>query len=78
MPEVTFYTREGCSLCRVAKAVILGLRREVEFVFREVDIGRDGELYELYKYDIPVVEIDGKRAFKHRVDREALQARLSP
>jgi glutaredoxin len=76
MHEVVFYTREGCSLCVKAKAVILALRREVDFDFREVDIGFSGDLYEEHKHDIPVVEIDGKRAFKHRVDPGELRARL--
>ena len=77
MPSVVLYTREGCSLCVTAKAVILGVRREVDFEFSEVDIGSSGELYEDHKHDIPVVEIDGKRAFKHRVDAHELKKRLS-
>jgi glutaredoxin len=77
LKEVVLYTREACSLCKTAKAVILSLRREVEFGFREVDIDGDPELYEEHKHDIPVIEIDGKRAFKYRVDREALRKRLS-
>jgi len=52
------------------------VRREVAFEFREIDIGWSGELYEEHKHDIPVVEIDGKRAFKHRVDPAALKERL--
>jgi len=77
MREVVLYTREGCTLCDKAKAVILAVRREVPFLFREVDIGWSGELYEDHKHDIPVVEIDGQRAFKHRVDAAMLKARLS-
>ena len=78
MREVVLYTRDGCSLCEKAKAVILALRREVAFEFREVDIGWSGELYEDHKHDIPVIEIDGKRAFKYRVDPNELKKRLSP
>ena len=64
-------------MCEKAKAVILALRKEVAFDFREVDIGWAGDLYEDHKHDIPVIEIDGKRAFKHRVDKAALKERLS-
>ena len=77
MHEVVLYTRERCSLCETAKAVILAVRRQVPFDFREVDIGWSGDLYEDYKHDIPVIEVDGKRAFKYRVDAEALKERLS-
>ncbi len=76
MKDVVLYTKEGCSLCRTAKAVILAVRREVEFAFREVDIDSDPELFEEHKHDIPVIEIDGKRAFKYRVDPDALRQRL--
>lgn len=77
MRELVLYTREGCSLCEKAKAVILAARAKVEFAFREVDIGWSGDLYEDYKHDIPVIEIDGKRAFKYRVDEGSLLQRLS-
>ena len=77
MREVVLYTREGCKLCDHAKAVILAVQKKNNFFFREVDIGWAGELFEEHKYDIPVIEIDGKRAFKHRVDAEALRARLT-
>ena len=77
MKQVVLYTRERCSLCEKAKAVILAVRREVEFDFREVDIGWSGDLYEDYKHDIPVIEVDGKRAFKYRVEASELKERLS-
>jgi glutaredoxin len=77
MHEVVLYTRDGCSLCVTAKAVLLAVRRDVDFAFREVDIGWSGDLYEDHKHDIPVVEIDGKRAFKYRVDADELRRRLS-
>jgi glutaredoxin len=76
MKQVVLYTRAGCGLCEVAKEVILAVRRDVDFVFREVDIDSDAELFEEYRYDIPVIEIDGRRAFKHRVDPQALKKKL--
>jgi glutaredoxin len=77
MREVVLYTREGCSLCEKARTAILAVRREVPFHFREVDIGWSGDLYEDHKHDIPVIEIDGRRAFKHRVDAAALREKLA-
>ena len=77
MKHVVLYTRERCSLCEKAKAVILAVRREIAFDFREVDIGWSGDLYEDYKHDIPVIEVDGKRAFKYRVEASELKERLS-
>ena len=71
------YTREGCPLCRTAKAQILAMRERRPFAFREVDIGSEGELYDEHRYDIPVVEIDGRRVFKYRVDVNELLRLLS-
>jgi len=75
--QVVLYTRERCSLCEKAKAVLLAVRREIPFDFREVDIGWSGDLYEDYKHDIPVIEVDGQRAFKYRVEVSQLKERLS-
>jgi glutaredoxin len=75
--QVVLYTREHCSLCEKAKAVLLAVRREIPFELREVDIGWSGDLYDDYKNDIPVIEVDGKRAFKYRVGIPELKERLS-
>lgn len=76
MHEVVLLTKAGCHLCDHAKAAILSLRGQVEFGFREVDITLDAELFDEHRYDIPVVVVDGRRAFKHRVDARVLLARL--
>ena len=77
MREVVLYTRSGCCLCDDAKEALRVARAQVEFTVREVDIESDRDLYEAHKHDIPVIEIDGRRAFKHRVTPQALVARLS-
>jgi glutaredoxin len=75
--QVVLYKKPGCHLCDHAKAAILAVRRQIDFEFQEIDIGLDAELFDLYRFDVPVVEIDGRRAFKHRVDPEALKEKLS-
>ena len=76
MHEVVLYTRKGCGLCEHAKVALAVARREIEFAYREVDIDSDAALYAAHRYDIPVIEIDGRRAFKHRVEPAALRERL--
>lgn len=67
--HVIVYTRSGCHLCDEAKAAIRtsGVRAHVT----EIDIDRDPELQRRYTNDVPVVVIDGKEAFRHRVDPDA-------
>ena len=44
--------------------------------FERVDIGGDPALEAAYRESIPVVEIDGDRAFTYFVQPEALRQRL--
>mgnify|MGYP000235742049 CR=1 FL=1 len=44
--------------------------------FELVDIGGDAELEAAYRTSIPVVEIDGERAFTFFVQPDALRQRL--
>ncbi len=74
--RIEIYSKSDCSLCDQAKAVLLEVRSRVPFELVEIDIERDPLLFERFRYDIPVVFIDGKKAFKHRLDPRVLEARL--
>ncbi|GHH97549.1 glutaredoxin family protein [Neobacillus kokaensis] len=62
MQKVTLYSRGRCPLCEKAKAVLLELMKEYDFVLEEVDIEQSDELTERYGLMIPVVHIDGEEA----------------
>jgi hypothetical protein len=51
-------------------------RRELRFELIEIDIGGKPELEAAYRELLPVVEIDGRRAFVYYVDPAALRRRL--
>ena len=72
-PHVIVYSRPGCHLCDEAKAAI----SDAGVSFEEINIESDTELLRKYKYDIPVVTIDGVEAFRHRVDKDKLKALVS-
>ena len=67
-PRVTIFSRPGCHLCDEAKAAIEGVRGQADFDLAEVNIDSDRELQRLYGEEIPVVTIDGRKAFKYFVD----------
>jgi glutaredoxin len=77
LPRVVLYWAEGCHLCERAKSTLAELRLEHEFDFEEIDIGGDAELEARYREWLPVVEIDGERAFVYHLDRAAFLRRLS-
>jgi glutaredoxin len=73
MPRVILYTAHGCHLCEVARATL-----DAEGVdYAEVDITGDPGLEATYREWLPVVEIDGERAFVYRIPLEALRRKLT-
>jgi glutaredoxin len=64
---VTIYSRPQCHLCEEAKKVIMAADCAAQFTLEEVDIESDLELLERYKFDIPVIMINGVEAFRHHV-----------
>jgi glutaredoxin-like protein DUF836 len=70
------YHAQGCHLCEVALEVVLDVQEEEPFELELVDIGGDPELEAAYRASIPVVEIDGERAFTYFVQPDALRQRL--
>jgi glutaredoxin len=77
MREVVLYGAAGCHLCERARAIVLAAREEVDFELREVDITGDPELEARYREWLPVVEIDGSRAFVYHVDAGAFVRKLA-
>ena len=69
-PHVIVYSRPGCHLCDDAKAVMQNAGCSDDFTLEEINIESDDELLRKYKYDIPVVTINGVEAFRHRVDAD--------
>ncbi|MEO5575916.1 MAG: glutaredoxin family protein [Gaiellaceae bacterium] len=71
--RVVLYTAAECSLCERALEVV---EQVCAGDFERVDIGGVPELEAAYRDSIPVVEIDGERAFTYFVQPDALRQRL--
>jgi hypothetical protein len=56
--------------------VVRDLQEELGFELTLVDIAGDPALEARYRVHVPVVEIDGERAFTYFVEPDALRARL--
>jgi glutaredoxin len=74
--DVVVYGAPDCGLCDVAKAVLEPASTRLGFRLRAVDISQDPELEARYRESIPVVEIDGERAFVYHVLPDALERRI--
>jgi glutaredoxin len=75
-PHVRLYTKPGCHLCEEAKREMLQAGIADEYTFEEVNIEDDREAYERYRFEIPVITVDGRKAFKYRLTAEEFQLRI--
>ncbi len=75
-PRVTLYTRAGCCLCDDAKRVLESARQRAGFDFEEIDIDGDADLRSRYNDEVPVITINGRKAFKYRVSESELLRKL--
>jgi glutaredoxin len=69
-PEIIVYSKPACCLCERVKKQLLRLQRQYQFTLREVNILEDSAAYEMFKDEIPVIFVDGKKAFKYRLDEK--------
>ena len=74
--RVTLYHAEGCHLCDRALEVVRDARVRVPFTLELVDIGGNDTLEAEYREFLPVIEIDGIRAFTYFVTVAGLLDRL--
>jgi glutaredoxin len=77
LPLVTLYTRKRCCLCDEAKVVLHAARSRAKFEYREFDIDLDDELVRRYNDEVPVIEINGTKAFKYKVDMKEFLKKLA-
>jgi glutaredoxin len=70
MHDVVLYSRKGCHLCQIVKESLSKLQRRGGFTWREVDVDSAEELRRQFTDEVPVVFIDGKKAFKYRMDEK--------
>ena len=75
-PHVIIYSRPGCHLCDDAKAAIMSAGCNDQFTLEEINIESDDELLRKYKYDIPVVTINGQESFIHRLTPQEFKQKL--
>lgn len=77
VPLVQILSRRDCCLCEDVKEVVRRVAFRGLCEWEEIDIDVDPELQARYGMEIPVVLINGRKAFKHSLDESALCLRLS-
>jgi glutaredoxin len=75
--EVIIYSRKGCHLCEIVKESLVKLHKRGGFNWREIDVDSNAEMRRLYNDEVPVVFINGRKAFKYRMDEQEFLRKLS-
>ena len=76
IPRVVLYSKPGCHLCDIVEQTIGFVRRKRGFDFAKIDITTDAALFVKYKYDIPVIEVNGREIARHQLTAAALEHAL--
>ena len=73
---LTLYSRPGCHLCEEMKAVVEPVAGELGCRVDEVDISSDPALEARFGEQMPVLCVEGRKAFKYEVTAAALRRYL--
>ncbi|HLY61919.1 MAG TPA: glutaredoxin family protein [Terriglobia bacterium] len=76
MIEVVVYSKPACCLCDEVKAQLARLCAIAQFDWREVNILEDAQAFDQFKEEIPVVFINGRKAFKFHLDENEFLRRV--
>lgn len=76
MIRLTLYSKKNCWLCDMAEEMINGIIEKYDIKITKVAIDSDEELYEMYRYDIPVVEFSDGSTLHGRIRKTDLIRKL--
>jgi glutaredoxin len=71
--KIRILSKPDCHLCDEAKETIERVTKRLPIEIEVVNIQNDPQLFDQYRYDIPVIFLDDRKIFKHRVDKEKLK-----
>ncbi len=74
--QIDIYSRPNCHLCDEAKDTIERVRRRYPFSVRFINIEEDAALESAYGTEIPVIFINGAKAFKYHVNEADLEKKV--
>ncbi len=77
MIELTLYSRADCCLCQEMEEVISGELLRFPARLQKIDIGGNAGLEERFGTEVPVLFVNGRKAFKYRCTARELRKRLS-
>ena len=74
--QVVLYTRRECCLCEEMKELLHAVSGDYALDLVEVDIDQAPDFLAQWNHEVPVLFIDGRKAFKYRTTEPELRKRL--
>lgn len=74
--KLRIYSKPDCHLCHEALNLIRSAGAAYPLEIETINIEEDPQAYELYKYEIPVGFLEGRKLFKYRIDAKTLTRAL--
>ena len=75
--RVVLYSKQGCHLCEEMKAEMSKAGCADLYSLEEINIETDAVLFARYRFEIPVLWINGVESFRHRLLAEEFKARVT-
>jgi glutaredoxin len=70
---VRFYTKAGCHLCEQAEELLEALIEECPLDLEMIDITTDVDIFDRYRYEIPVIAVEGGGTASGRITEADLR-----
>jgi peroxiredoxin len=70
------YVKKDCGLCGPLWETVQKVKKDIDFEAEKIDIATDPELQRKYALEVPVVLIDGRKAFKGSMTEQAFKKKL--
>jgi hypothetical protein len=75
-PQLTLFTKNPCPLCDTLKLELGPFMHRVQLKQVDIDAPENVRFKELYRYEIPVLFLEGQYLCKNRLDVATLERRL--
>lgn len=78
-PRITLFTRDRCGLCHEALEALERVRVDAPFDLTVLDLDLEAatDTRAAYDLEVPVVELEGRKVMKYRVDEVRLRRLLT-
>jgi len=74
--QLVLYSRIDCCLCDEMKTIIRQVAERTPLTVEEIDIDSSADLKQKYGEEVPVLFINGRKAFKYRLTAKQLATRF--